>query len=72
MAGREVSGEVREAELGYEFLRCRWMTEDDERPVWKRRVARAMAEEIERAAKHRHEARNERARRALRAQKETL
>ena len=44
---------VSEAGLGYEFLRAKWMSEDDQQSTMKKRVARAMMDEIVRAAERR-------------------
>jgi hypothetical protein len=44
---------VAELGLGYEFMRVRWLSEDEERSIWKRRVALAMLNEIKRAARRR-------------------
>jgi hypothetical protein len=42
-----VPGAVAEADLGYEYLKAKWISEDDRRGNRKRRIAQAMQEEIE-------------------------
>jgi hypothetical protein len=44
---------VVELDLGYEFMRTEWLSEDEERSIRKRRVALAMLNEIKRAARRR-------------------
>ena len=46
-----VPPEVLAADLGYEYMRARWMAEDETKPLRKRQVAKAMLAVIEHAAR---------------------